>query len=290
MIREITSASNPLVKELRALVNSKKTRQQSGTFIIEGRRGIETLVAHASGAYRLEKLVLSNDCPARRSLPDHHDCSVADDVKKEKDKAFFQALEKKFQGLEIVTVPDFIFKKISDVKHAPGILGVVRHIPIPFTVKPGNGYYLLLDSISDPGNLGTLIRSAVAAGFDGVLLYGNCVEYTNPKVIRATMGTFPAIGIWHIEKAEIFQFLENGYELVATAVKDGENLYETEFTPKTILVIGNEAHGVSPDIIELAQKKITIPIKPACESLNAAVAGSICMFQIVNGLSARHRS
>lgn len=259
MIREITSATNPFIKELRALTGSKKARQESGTFIVEGRRGIETLIQHPSEQYRLETLVVSNDWNL--------------------DDPIFQTLE----TVETIAVPGFVFEKISDVKNAQGILGVVHHTPAPFAVNPDRGNYLLLDSIGDPGNLGTLIRSAVGAGFAGILLHGDCVEHTNPKVIRSTMGTFPSIGIWTVGKEEIFQCLENGYELAATAGRDGENLYQAEFTDKTILVIGSEAHGVSPEIFELAKRRITIPIAPGCESLNAAVAGSICMFQITNG-------
>ena len=256
MIREITSTTNPLVKELRALATSKKARQESDTFIIEGWRGIEALLAHGSRQYKLELLVVSNDEKNDLRLPD---------------------------SIDTIALPDFVFSKISDVKNAQGILGVVRHTPSPFEFFPDTGHYLLLDGLRDPGNLGTLIRSAVGAEFDGILLHGDCVEPFNPKVIRATMGTFAFANIWNITSDDIDRLLQTGYELCSTTGYEGENLYETDFSKKMVLVVGSEAHGVSAELMQLATKKITIPLAKECESLNAAIAGSICMFQIQRG-------
>ena len=255
MIREITSATNPLVKELRALSTSKKARQESGTFIIEGWRGIDTLLAHASQQYKLECLVVSKEWKNDPRLTG---------------------------SIDTVALPDFIFSKISDVKNAQGILGVVRHTPAPFEFFPDIGRYLLLDAVRDPGNLGTLIRSAVGASFDGILLYGDCVEPFNPKVIRSSMGTFAFSNVWTISREDIDRLKNTDYEFCITTGHDGKNLYETTFTKKTVLVVGSEAHGVSDELMQLATQKITIPLAKECESLNAAVAGSICMFQIRN--------
>ncbi|MEN7972749.1 MAG: RNA methyltransferase [Verrucomicrobiota bacterium] len=258
MIREITSTSNPLVKELRALASSKKARQETGTFIIEGWRGIETLLSHESRHYKLEQLVVVKGEKDDPRLPDSIDTTI---------------------------LPDFVFEKISDVKNAQGILGVVRHTPCPFEFSPDAGNYLLLDNLRDPGNLGTLIRSAVGAGFDGILLHGDCVDPSNPKVIRSTMGTFAYCNVWNISRGDIDQLMDAGYELCVTTGHNGESLYETAFTKKTVLVIGSEAHGASNELIQLTTKRITIPLAKECESLNAAMAGGICMFQITRGSS-----
>lgn len=252
MIREITSAGNPFVKQLRALASSRKARQESGTFIIEGWRGIDTLLRHKSLQYALETLVISTDWIKDARLP---------------------------EDVDTVAIPHHLFEKISDVKNAQGILGVVRHAPASFAV-PESGNFLLLDHLRDPGNLGTLIRSAVGAGFDGVLLHGDCVEPFNPKVVRATMGTFAFCNLWHIGETEVAQLTEAGYALCITTGLGGESLYESSFGPKTVLVIGSEAHGVSDPLMQRAGKLITIPLRPECESLNAAIAGSICMFRI----------
>ncbi|WP_372795779.1 TrmH family RNA methyltransferase [Pontiella sp.] len=254
MTKEITSSSNPLIKKLRALITTKKNRQESGRFIVEGWRGIKTLLEHDSPFYELEQIVVSNGWNGG-TLPPH---------------------------IETIKVPDHVFDKISDVRNAQGILGVVRKKAAPSRL-PETGKFLLLDNLRDPGNLGTLIRSAVGSGFDGVLLYGDCVEPENPKVIRSTMGTFAFCPVWPISRDELSQGLENGYELCVTTGLGGENLYDAQFGAKTLLVIGSEAHGVSDELFQRAAKKITIPLQPACESLNAAIAGSICMFQIARG-------
>ncbi len=256
MTREITSTTNPFIKQLRALATSKKARQESGTFIIEGWRGIETLLAHESRQYKLETLVVSSDRHNDPRLPDN---------------------------IDTIVLPDHLFAKVSDVKNAQGILGVVRPSPVLFEFFPDTGHYLLLDAIRDPGNLGTLIRSAVGAGYDGVLLYGDCVDPYNPKTIRATMGTFAFCNIWSVARTDLDRMLDTGYTLCATAGHDGDSLYETDFPKKTLLAIGSEAHGLSDELMQLATRRITIPLASACESLNAAIAGSICMFQIKRG-------
>lgn len=186
------------------------------------------------------------------------------------------------EHIDTVLLSTPLFEKVSDVRNAQGILAVVSHTPLPFEILE-KGNLLMLDNLRDPGNLGTLIRSAVGAGFDGILLYGDCVEPFNPKVVRSTMGTFAFCNLWNIDDAEIAQLEESGYGLCITTGLGGDNLYEAAFSDKTLLVIGSEAHGVGESLMQRASRKITIPLEPECESLNAAIAGSICMFQIARG-------
>lgn len=249
----ISSPANPLVKQLRALATSKKTRQESGRFIIEGWRGIETLLAHQSPRYRLETLVIAQEWADDPRLPPSVDTAM-------------------------LSTP--LFGKISDVKNAQGILGIVRHLPAPFALPATARHLLLLDNLRDPGNLGTLIRSAVGAGYDGILLYGECVEPFNPKVVRSTMGTLAFCNLWAVSRTELDELLEAGFELCATTGLGGENLFTATVPEKTILVIGSEANGVSDELMRMATHKLTIPLTAECESLNAAIAGSICMFTI----------
>ncbi len=254
MTKEITSAANPFIKRLKALVTSKKARAESGVFALEGWRGVKTLLDHESPFFEIEQLVISSDWN-QAPTP---------------------------ETIETTRLPAHLFDKISDTRNAQGILAIVRSKPVAFEI-PARGRFLLLDNLRDPGNLGTLIRSAVGAGFDGVLLYGDCVEPTNPKVVRSTMGAFAFANTREIARAELDQLLAAGFELCVTTGLGGENLYETAFGDKTVLVIGSEAHGVSEELFAKASKKITIPLAPECESLNAAIAGSVCMFQIARG-------
>ena len=257
-MREITSATNPFIKQLRALSTSKKARQESNSFVIEGWRGIDTLLQHNSPHYTIQALVITPDWENDPRLPSKFDT---------------------------VLLPEHLFEKVSDVKNAQGISAIVSCQAAPFEL-PDSGRFLLVDHLRDPGNMGTLIRSAVGAGFDGIFLYGDCVEPQNPKVIRSTMGTFAFCNLWSIGDDEVAQLQSAGFELCVTTGLEGENLYQASFSNKSILIIGSEAHGVGDALMQRADKKITIPLQPECESLNAAIAGSICMFHIAQTNSA----
>ena len=266
-MQTIISKDNAKLKAVRALVRSKKERQETSCFVMEGVRALSALTDGAAlRQYSLKEAWVS-DKVATASLP-------------------------RFDpDLPIFQISHEFMEQLSDCHTSQGVLGVVEYTPVPLEIHPDKGNYLLLDRLMDPGNMGTLIRSAVAFGFDGVLLHGDCVEVFNPKTVRATMGALPFSNVWkQAEPApdsssngwkngdEIFQCLEKlGYELVSTVLRGGENLYEMEFGPKTVLVIGNEASGISDEILERSSRRISIPMSGNVESLNAAVAGSICM-------------
>ncbi len=245
----ITSKDNAKLKAVRALVRSKKDRQESSCFIIEGVRALDALIdGSALPQYGLKEVWVSDKAPAGISAD--------------------------------YCIPHDFMEQLSDCRTSQGVLGVVEYTSEPLTINPEQGNYLLLDRLMDPGNMGTLIRSAVAFGFDGVLLHGDCVEVFNPKTVRATMGALPFSKHWKTS-GEIFQALEElGYDLISTAMDGGENLHKMQFGLKNVLVIGNEANGVSEEIQTRAARKLSIPMFGSVESLNAAVAGSICMCAI----------
>ena len=252
-MQPITSKDNPKLKAVRALVRSKKDRQEASAFVMEGVRALSALTDGTGlASYTLKEVWVS-----------------ADAVELAKDFS-----------VPVYAIAHDIMEQLSDCRTSQGILGVVEYIPQPLEINPEKGNYLLLDGVMDPGNMGTLIRSAVAFGFDGVFLHGDCVEVFNPKTVRATMGALPFSNHWKTG-SEIFQCLEKaGYDLIATVLNDGENLHEMKFGPKNVLVIGNEARGVSDAVQARATRRLSIPMSGKVESLNAAVAGSICMYAI----------
>ncbi|MDD3275855.1 MAG: RNA methyltransferase [Kiritimatiellales bacterium] len=251
-MQTITSKDNPKLKAVRALMRSKKERQEASAFVMEG---VRALLALTDGTglpcYQLKEIWASDKAPS----------DIQADYR----------------------IPHDIMEQLSDCRTSQGILGVVEYTPEPLEIHPERGNYLLLDEVMDPGNMGTLIRSAVAFGFAGVFLHGDCVEVFNPKTVRATMGALPFCRFQTLENNEgadsaCFQTLENlGYDLIATVLTGGENLHEMKFGPKNVLVIGNEARGVSEAIQKRATRKLSIPMSGNVESLNAAVAGSVCM-------------
>ncbi len=261
----ITSRDNAKLKAVRALVRSKKERRKTSCFVVEGVRALNALLdGTAKPQYRL-KAVWASDKVAAASLPQFE------------------------ENLPMFEIPHEFMEQLSDCRTSQGVLGVVEYTPVPLSIHPEQGRYLLLDRLMDPGNMGTLIRSAVAFGFDGVFLHGDCVEVFNPKTVRATMGALPFCNFQILEEKEgggsaSFQSLENlGYEMITTVLRGGTNLYEMEFGPKTVLVIGNEANGVCDELLSKASRRLSIPMSGNVESLNAAVAGSICMSAISRG-------
>ena len=252
-MQTIKSKDNPKLKAVRALVRSKKDRQEASAFVMEGVRALSALVDGTGlSSYKLREVWVSLDSTE---------------------------LTKDF-NVPVYAVAREVMEQLSDCQTSQGILGVVEYTPEPLVINPKQGNYLLVDSLMDPGNLGTLIRSAVAFGFDGVFLHGDTVEVFNPKTVRATMGALPFCKVWKTGD-EIFQTLEElGYDLISTVIHGGESLYKMKFGPRNVLVIGNEARGVSGAVQKRATRRLSIPMSGNVESLNAAVAGSICMFTI----------
>ncbi len=253
-MKRITSRDNAKLKAVRALVRSKKERQERSCFVMEGARALSGWVdGSALPQYKLREIWISDKVNA----------------------SFVSRFEE--VGMPLLQIPNDFMENLSDCRTSQGILGVVEHAPEPLEFHSDQGNYLLLDRLMDPGNMGTLIRSAVAFGFDGVLLHGECVEVFNPKTVRATMGALPFSKLWKMAPG-FFQLAdESGYELIATAMEGGESLKGALFGPKNILVIGNEANGVSDEIFKRATRRLSIPLSGNVESLNAGVAGSICM-------------
>ena len=173
-------------------------------------------------------------------------------------------------------VPQFIvskdiMKSISYAKSPQGVICVCKYIEEkPFT----SAKVLLLDNISDPGNLGTILRTALAFGYNDVILRGGCSQY-NEKVLQSTQGAIFSLNIVNNFDKQALK----DYEIIATEIKGSVEISTINKIGKHILVLGNEAHGVSEEILKLANKRVRIDIKNI-ESLNVAVAGAIAMYQL----------
>jgi len=145
--------------------------------------------------------------------------------------------------------------------------------------KEVNGNIIILDNIQDPGNLGTIIRSAVAFNFDSVILGNTCVDLYNPKTIRASEGMLFHLNVIRTDLKEFISNLSNDYTLITTDVHNGRDIKDIKFN-KCAIVIGNEGKGVSTEISELCDEKVYIRMNPNCESLNAGVCASILMYEV----------
>jgi len=254
MRQKIESAANRRLSITRRLGTRHGVLKHS-LFLMEGPRYISDYLATA----RPEWLVMSDEAESRVT-------SIAD-----------RAVE---SGSDVLEVPAKLFSGLSDTIHSQGLIAVC---PLPDIEAAGiatKGLILLLDSISDPGNMGTLIRSAAAFGCAAVLAgQGSCCPFI-PKVTRAATGLNTRISIlFDIDLSAWINEQENGFPVIgAEAV--GEQI-ETFSPPESFaLVIGSEAHGISPVIREMLTTSVSIPMKKGIESLNAAVSGSILLYAL----------
>ena len=237
----ITSLNNERVKELVKL-KDKKYRDSNNLFFVEGKDIIYE-------AYKYNCL---------------KDLYVLDGVDVDID-------------IPVTYVSVDVMKKISDMESISEYYGVCYKKK---ETEIGNRI-IVLDGVQDPGNLGTIIRSAVAFNFDTVVLSKNTVDLYNPKVIRSTKGMLFNM---NVIVRDIEEFLNNldGYMIYGTDVVNGNNIRDIDISEKMILVIGNEGKGISDDVRRLCDKFIYIDMNANCESLNASVAASILMYEVNN--------
>lgn len=176
-------------------------------------------------------------------------------------------------------VGDSIIDLFSEVKTNAGVVAFVD--PIHKSQKPPQGNFLVLDRVQDPGNVGTLIRSALGANFKDIYLVDSARVST--KVIRASMGAAFEENIYSLTRDEFLKFAKEQNLKLISADMDGENIYETKGLKNVGIVLGNEGQGVCDEIANICQKTIKIPMNKSLESLNVGVSGSIIMFEIEYG-------
>ena len=246
MENRITARKNPLLQQVRRLLSSRKERQSAGLFVADGTKLLEEAVKYASG---LDTVILSDGVQAQ--VPEH---------------------------VRVIRVPEDVMASISPMETPQGALFLCR-LPEKQEFIPKAGM-LLLDGIQDPGNLGTILRTADALEIPVALLEG-CADPYSHKVVRASMGAVFRTSVvqttWEQAKAAC---LKAGIPVAVTALTDrAKDLRQAELCAMAV-VIGSEGRGVRKEILEQAQAELIIPMNERCESLNAAVAATIVMWQM----------
>lgn len=178
------------------------------------------------------------------------------------------------------TVPETVMAKCATTHSPPRLAAAIAWDAASENLIPNRGRFAVLCSIQDPGNVGTIIRSAHGAGWSGVVLTGDCADVTSPKVIRASAGSVFCINFHHVNDEGLAAWVKQGATLVA-AESGGQKQTDLDITLESCLglVIGSEVHGIPEAVRSLCSKTISIPLAEGCESLNAAVAASVLMFQ-----------
>ncbi len=255
---QITSLKNPLIKEIKSLYK-KKDRENNGLFIVEGIKIVEEIIDNAHSI----KNIFYTDSLFKNQDGDLLFSKIAD-----------------IEGL--VYVAENVFKEISDTENPQGILATVVFSKknIERLELKQNIFLLYLDKIQDPGNMGTIIRTADAFKVDGILLRKGCVDPYNPKVVRSTMGSIFRVPLYFLEDGleEINMLKSKGINVYASSLESDKRIDTISFA-NSIVIIGNESNGVSEETSILADDCIKIPMSGGAESLNAGVAASIIMYE-----------
>ncbi|MBO5929769.1 MAG: RNA methyltransferase [Clostridia bacterium] len=250
MVKKLLSSQNSYLKKV-AKLKTRKYREEFGLFLVEGLRACREVV---SSDFLVESVIMTEE--------------------------FFDTHGQDFQSLSCIVTTDAILAWLCDTKTPQGVLAVV-HLPKACTMEKNR--YIYCDCIQDPGNAGTIIRSADAFGFDGVIFSCGSVDVFSPKVIRATMGS-----VFHIDVmteanvALLTKAKQAGFFVTASALH-GASVDVQSMTRKNkqIFVVGNEGNGVSDAVLSLSDEIVHIPMQGAAESLNAGVAASILMYEVL---------
>lgn len=247
----ITSKDNSKIKEIKKL---KEKKYRKTAFIVEG---IKMLKEAISEKAEIDTIIIREDT--------------------ELDFKLDSELEKK-----VIHVTKNVFETISDVVSPQGVLVVINKKIDDNKISKHADYILALDGIQDPGNLGTIIRTADSANIKQILVSKDTVDSYSPKVVRSTMGAIYRVKIIECEDlAKTLKSLQTtGFEIVTTDLHTDKSIYDMNYNKK-IVVIGNEANGVTPKIRELSNYRVKIPMLGKTESLNAAVATGIMIYEYV---------
>lgn len=269
----ISSTSNQKVKQAAALAKKAKYREETGLFVVEGPK-------------------------MTAELPDDiiQQIYVTERFLQEEKKKNESILYQKLNHLTCVeTVTDEVLKAMSDTQTPQGILALAKQYHYELNEllnQPGKSHLIVLERLQDPGNLGTILRAGEAAGITGVIMDEQTADIYNPKVIRSTMGAIFRVPFVYMPdlKSALTALKQSGVHLYAAHLK-GRNAYDQEnYIENTGFLIGNEAQGLSEEIAAMADTYVKIPMAGKVESLNAAIAASVLMFETARQRRSEHQS
>ena len=264
MLISITSGDNSRIRLVRKLA-TRKGRAAEGRFAVEGRNLVSEILERD-----LDVDFIMIPAEAADDAPDFiRKCIDSPDI-------------------TVCEVPARVFAGLTDAENGIGMLAVVKLREYGPDLLDGlrpDDNILVLDRIQDPGNMGTLIRTAVAAGYKAIVAMSGTVDIYSPKVLRATAGMVFEIPVIYVPDNDALMGMlgRSGKRIVVTDVNGGVPYYEEDLSRGIALIIGNEGSGVSDALMEIADVRVTLPMKGRIESLNAAVAAAILMYEAVRG-------
>ena len=253
----ISSKDNEQIKHIRKL-KEKKYRDEYKEYVIEGVKLIEEAILEKAN---IKTIVICDDCAKSEKI----DSKLMYEIAK----------------YNCIYVEEKVFNSISDVQNHQGLLAVMNKEEEK-TIEFNEDIIIVLDDIQDPGNLGTILRTLDSAGLKQIIVSKKSGDVYNPKVVRSTMGAILRVNV--IESQNLIDTLKelkkHKFEIIATSLDTKSSIYDVDYKKK-VIIIGNEANGVSKEVLEIADKSIKIPMLGKTESLNAAVATGIITYEYV---------
>ena len=255
-MQKITSKENAIIKQIIKL-KEKKYRNEYNEFVIEGIKIVKEAIEEKA---KIKNIIISESAINT--------------------ELFEKNLKEELKISDFILVPDNIFKILSDVENPQGVIAIIEKDVSDADLDFSQELILVLQDVQDPGNLGTIIRTADSVGLTQILVTKGTADCYNPKVIRSTMGAIFRVKI--IETAnlseKIKELKDNNFKIVTTSLQTDKSIYEINLN-KSAIIIGNEANGVSEQIQNLADIKAIIPMKGKTESLNVSVATGVILFE-----------
>lgn len=254
----ITSKDNETIKKIRKL-KDKKYRDINGKYIIEGVKLIKEAIEEKAN---IDTVVVCDNCIKTGEIE--------------------QEVLYEIAKYNCVYVDEKVFNNITDVQNPQGILAVIKKKNSDEDIKYDEDVIVVLDDIQDPGNLGTILRTIDSVGLSQVIVSKKSGDVFNPKVVRSTMGAIFRVNIIESENLvnTLKEIKKHKFKVVATSLQTEESIYDIDYKKK-VIIIGNEANGVSKEVLEISDQKVKIPMPGKTESLNAAVATGVILYEYV---------
>ena len=249
-VERITSRKNPLMLQVRKLAASRSYRREQGLYLGDGVKVLEEALRWGADI----QTILVSDGVCLPTIP---------------------------EKVRLVEVPEDVMATISPMESPQGALMVGVQPDLTPPQKLNGSRYLLLDGLQDPGNVGTIWRAADALGADGLLMVHHCADPYSPTVVRATMGACFRLPVYEVEWEALPGLLERSeLPMYATALREDTIDIRTAPLSREVVAIGSEGRGVSQELLQISQKTMKIPMRDRCESLNAAVAATVVLWEM----------
>ncbi len=256
-MEEITSTKNPTFKRLLRLATNRRARREAGLSVFDGVKIVDDYLD--SG--RLPEMIIFDE--SRLGEP------------------VIANLLRKSTGARQVVLKSFLLAKLSQVETSPGVIGVIKTPKLDWRdFNPSEKPILLLEKIQDPGNLGTILRSALAFGVGAALLSEDSVEVFSPKVVRASMGACFNLPVYeNVNLGQFIKQIKNDYKILATSSHAEMAITKVDLRESVAWLFGNEGGGLTADMEKLADQSVLIPQSSAIESLNLSMAVTVCLYE-----------